>query len=87
MAKRYRWTSRRKTEVETSVTTIPTDVMSEDSRAIHTRLKRDETEGLARVRRQGARAASAPPPAAPPPAPEPPKRRSWLRFFGLGEKP
>ena len=84
MARRLRWTSRHKTQVETTVTSIPPDVVSEDSRALHTHLKRDETEGLARVRRQAARAPSAPPPAAPPPAPEPPKRRSWLRFFGLG---
>ena len=83
MAKRSRWTSRRKTEIETTVTTIPTDVLSEDSRAMHTRLNRDETEALTRARRQAARAGSVAGPANPPPPSAKPKRRSWLRFFGL----
>lgn len=83
MAKRSRWTSRRKTEIETTVTTIPTDVLSEDSRAMHTRLNRDETEALTRARRQGARAGSVTAPANSPPSSPTPKRRSWLRFFGL----
>ena len=83
MRKRNRWTSRRQIEVETSLTTIPTDVMS-DSPASHGRLNRDETERLTRLRRQAQRAGTASPPAAPQPAPAPPKRRSWLRFLGLG---
>ncbi len=81
MRKPNRWTSRRQIEVETSLTTIPTDVMS-DSPASHARLNRDETEKLTRLRRQGAAAGSAPPPAAPPAASPAPKAGFWSRLFG-----
>jgi hypothetical protein len=81
--KRNRWTSRRQIEVETSLTTIPTDVMSENSHGLHSLSKRDETEKLTRLRRQAAQAGPASPAAAPQPDPAPKKRRGWRRFFGL----
>lgn len=83
MTKRSRWTSRRRIEIETSMTTIPTDVMSENSHGLHSSSKRDETEKLTRLRRQAAQAGPSAPPATPQPASTPPKRRSWLRFLGF----
>ena len=83
MTKLFRAARRRRYEVETSVTTIPTDVVSDESKAIPTRVSDDETDRLTRARRQHSRAESGSPAETSPPTSPTPKRRSWLRFFGL----
>ena len=77
---------RREYRVECTSTTLPTDTVSDESKAIENRLSRDETEKLTRARRQNSRAEPGPPKIDPPTAPPSKKTRSWLRFFGIGSR-